>query len=121
MKKPVVFDADGLHIIKSDPGMVKGWTNAILTPNHGEFVRLAAAVGVEVDESNPAKSLEEVCTVQNTLPSGIFIGCIAVMRVEYTELDLGVAQKHLQGFKHHSVKDRVFLPVLLSVSREVTR
>lgn len=76
MKKPVVFDADGLHIIKSDPGMVKGWTNAILTPNHGEFVRLAAAVGVEVDESDPTKNLEEVCTVQIINPLGPFIGCI---------------------------------------------
>ena len=72
----MVFDADGLHIIKSDPSMVKGWTNAILTPNHGEFVRLAAAVGVEVDESDPTKYLEEVCTVLNTIPLGLFIGCI---------------------------------------------
>lgn len=84
MKKPVVFDADGLHIIKSYPEMVKGWTNAILTPNHGEFVRLAAAVGIEVDEKHPTQHLEEVCTVRNTLPSDPFIWSILIMRAEFS-------------------------------------
>lgn len=60
MGKPVVFDADSLHIIKGEPGLVKGWRNAILTPNRAEFARLASAVGVEVNEKNPAQQLQEV-------------------------------------------------------------
>lgn len=60
MNKPVVFDADSLHIIKGEPALVRGWHNAILTPNRAEFARLAAAVGVQVDEADPSKQLKEV-------------------------------------------------------------
>lgn len=62
MGMPVVFDADSLHIIKGDPALVRGWHNAILTPNRAEFARLAAAVGVQVDEADPSQQLQEVRT-----------------------------------------------------------
>eukprot|EP00040_Diaphanoeca_grandis_P026395 m.147750 g.147750 ORF g.147750 m.147750 type:complete len:593 (+) comp30558_c0_seq1:116-1894(+) len=41
---PLVIDADGLWLINQRPGLVKGYTNAVLTPNKMEFSRLVAAV-----------------------------------------------------------------------------
>ena len=56
----MVIDADGLHIIKDHLEMLRGWTSATLTPNRNEFQRLADAVGVKVDEKDPAAALPEV-------------------------------------------------------------
>ena len=39
---------------------MQGWSAATLTPNHNEFLRLAEAVGVKVDEKDPTASLPEV-------------------------------------------------------------
>lgn len=58
--KPVVIDADGLHILKHNLDLLKGWTAATLTPNHNEFLRLADSVGVSVDDKDPAAALPEV-------------------------------------------------------------
>jgi ATP-dependent NAD(P)H-hydrate dehydratase len=59
-EKPVVIDADGLHILKHNLDLLKGWSTATLTPNHNEFLRLAEAVDVKVDEKDPTASLPEV-------------------------------------------------------------
>eukprot|EP00446_Apocalathium_sp_SHHI-4_P072709 CAMPEP_0177559442 /NCGR_PEP_ID=MMETSP0369-20130122/70838_1 /TAXON_ID=447022 ORGANISM="Scrippsiella hangoei-like, Strain SHHI-4" /NCGR_SAMPLE_ID=MMETSP0369 /ASSEMBLY_ACC=CAM_ASM_000364 /LENGTH=668 /DNA_ID=CAMNT_0019046171 /DNA_START=29 /DNA_END=2038 /DNA_ORIENTATION=+ len=41
---PLVVDADGLWLITQRPELVKGYTNAVLTPNVMEFGRLAKAI-----------------------------------------------------------------------------
>jgi hypothetical protein len=38
----------------------QGWSAATLTPNHNEFLRLAEAVDVKVDDKDPTASLPEV-------------------------------------------------------------
>lgn len=63
--KCVVIDADGLHIAKENLYLLEGWTNATLTPNKNEFNRIAAAVNIEVDISNPAASLKKVVAALN--------------------------------------------------------
>ncbi|KAL2261706.1 hypothetical protein VTK26DRAFT_3579 [Humicola hyalothermophila] len=47
---PVVLDADALQIVQRDPGLVRGYALAVLTPNVVEFARLTKALGVEVEE-----------------------------------------------------------------------
>ncbi|KAK4132366.1 Ribokinase-like protein [Trichocladium antarcticum] len=46
---PLVLDADALQIVQADPGIVRGYAAAVLTPNVVEFGRLARALGVEVE------------------------------------------------------------------------
>lgn len=41
---PLVIDADGLWLLLSDPGLVRGYSKAILTPNAIEFARLQETV-----------------------------------------------------------------------------
>ncbi|KXH52922.1 carbohydrate kinase [Colletotrichum nymphaeae SA-01] len=45
---PLVLDADALLVVQKDPGLVKGYELAVLTPNVVEFSRLCKAL--EVDE-----------------------------------------------------------------------
>ncbi|KAJ3414626.1 hypothetical protein HDV05_006267 [Chytridiales sp. JEL 0842] len=45
-KMPVVIDADGLYMVQEEPSCVKGFTQAILTPNDGELIRLCKATGI---------------------------------------------------------------------------
>lgn len=56
----VVIDADGLHIAIESLHLLKGWTNATLTPNANEFKRVAAAVSVDIDEKDSDATLEKV-------------------------------------------------------------
>jgi ATP-dependent NAD(P)H-hydrate dehydratase len=42
-----VLDADALQIVQRDPGLVKGYGLAVLTPNVVEFGRLTSALGVD--------------------------------------------------------------------------
>ncbi|TPX15588.1 uncharacterized protein E0L32_004286 [Thyridium curvatum] len=44
---PVVLDADALLVVQRDPGLVRGYALAVLTPNVVEFGRLCGALGVE--------------------------------------------------------------------------
>ena len=44
---PVVLDADALLLVQQDPGLVRGYRLAVLTPNVVEFGRLCRALGVE--------------------------------------------------------------------------
>jgi ATP-dependent NAD(P)H-hydrate dehydratase len=68
---PIVLDADGLFLINSDPDLIKGYKDCILTPNVVEFARLAKSLGVPVDEGDQnkaceklAKALGGVCIIQ---------------------------------------------------------
>ncbi|KAK0657102.1 Ribokinase-like protein [Cercophora newfieldiana] len=46
-KLPMVLDADALLLVQKDPGLVKGYNLAVLTPNVVEFGRLTKALGVD--------------------------------------------------------------------------
>lgn len=39
-EKLMVIDADGLFLVASEPSVVQGYRNVILTPNEAEFARL---------------------------------------------------------------------------------
>ena len=47
--KPIVVDADGIHLVTRAPDAVRGYSRATLTPNANELARLAAGV---VEERN---------------------------------------------------------------------
>ncbi|OLL23484.1 ATP-dependent (S)-NAD(P)H-hydrate dehydratase [Neolecta irregularis DAH-3] len=55
----IVIDADGLYLIEKEPGLIMGYTNVVLTPNHVEFNRLCQAMGVsrEMKEEEKCKEL----------------------------------------------------------------
>ncbi|MCJ1414797.1 hypothetical protein MMC32_001126 [Xylographa parallela] len=59
---PFVLDADGLHLVNTDPSIVKGYKQCILTPNVVEFGRLAKAVGVTIPPSDHLKSNQNTDT-----------------------------------------------------------
>lgn len=68
---PLVLDADGLFLINSDPDLIKGYKECILTPNVVEFARIAKALGVDLDEEDHTKDCEKlakalggVCIIQ---------------------------------------------------------
>ena len=67
---PMVLDADALWLIQTDPDLIKGYPECILTPNVVEFSRLAQAVGLEdkgkkEDQCQElAKILGGVCIIQ---------------------------------------------------------
>ncbi len=41
---PIVIDADGLWHLTNNPGVIKGYRRAVLTPNALEFSRLVHSV-----------------------------------------------------------------------------
>ncbi|PSC70682.1 ATP-dependent (S)-NAD(P)H-hydrate dehydratase [Micractinium conductrix] len=55
---PMVVDADGLWLVNQDPSLVKGYANAVLTPNKVEFQRLAGVLGVDV---HSPEALQRIC------------------------------------------------------------
>jgi ATP-dependent NAD(P)H-hydrate dehydratase len=57
---PIVLDADGLFLINSQPDLVKGYKDCILTPNVVEFARLAKSLGVNVDDEDRTKVCEKL-------------------------------------------------------------
>jgi ATP-dependent NAD(P)H-hydrate dehydratase len=68
---PVVLDADALFLISSEPDLIRGYKECILTPNVVEFGRLAKSLGIDVDGGdrtknceNLAKALGGVCIIQ---------------------------------------------------------
>lgn len=68
---PIVVDADGLFLINSQPDLVRGYKDCILTPNVVEFARLAKASGVDAEHGDQrqvcqklAQALGGVCIVQ---------------------------------------------------------
>jgi len=46
---PVVLDADALLVVQKTPDLVRGYKNAILTPNVVEFKRLCDALEVKIE------------------------------------------------------------------------
>jgi ATP-dependent NAD(P)H-hydrate dehydratase len=52
---PLVMDADALAIVQRDPATVKGYRQAVLTPNVVEFGRLAGTFAVDTDETGSAR------------------------------------------------------------------
>ncbi|KAK4943980.1 hypothetical protein LTR10_016500 [Elasticomyces elasticus] len=60
---PMVLDADALWLVQTDPDLVKGHKECILTPNVVEFGRLAKALGMDQNKSDPEKACQEVSKV----------------------------------------------------------
>ncbi|KAM3530694.1 hypothetical protein MY4038_004788 [Beauveria bassiana] len=44
---PIVLDADALQLVQRDLGLIKGYSQAVLTPNVVEFDRMWKAVGID--------------------------------------------------------------------------
>lgn len=62
-RMPVVIDADALLAVQADPDLVRGYKEAVLTPNIVEFERLCKAVGVETQaDANGTKKLETLAS-----------------------------------------------------------
>jgi len=62
---PLVLDADGVGLVVECPELVKGYPQAVLTPNVNEFRRLAAALGVETGD--PLSDAEATSSVAAAL------------------------------------------------------
>lgn len=67
---PMVLDADALWLVQTDPELIEGYKECILTPNVVEFGRLAKAVGVDQSGDSTkvcqelAGKLGGVCIIQ---------------------------------------------------------
>ena len=59
---PLVLDADALQLVQRDPGLVRGYAGAVLTPNVVEFERLCKALDVREAEGKGEKGEDEVET-----------------------------------------------------------
>lgn len=51
-KMPIVLDADALQVVQKDPDSVRGYKEAVLTPNVVEFGRIWDALGLEDSGKN---------------------------------------------------------------------
>lgn len=60
---PMVLDADALWLVQTDPDLVKGYPECILTPNVIEFGRLAKACGMEDLNDDPTKSCQRLADI----------------------------------------------------------
>ncbi|KAK5062479.1 hypothetical protein LTR84_004551 [Exophiala bonariae] len=60
---PMVLDADALWLVQTDPDLIKGHKECILTPNVVEFGRLAKSVGLEQDIDKPEKACQELSKI----------------------------------------------------------
>lgn len=49
-KVPLVLDADALWLLQTQPDLIKGYKECVLTPNVVEFGRLAKSVGLSEEE-----------------------------------------------------------------------
>lgn len=59
---PMVLDADALWLVQTDPDLVKGYPECILTPNVIEFQRLAKSVGLD-PKGDPTKQCQELANI----------------------------------------------------------
>ncbi|KHN95328.1 YjeF domain containing protein [Metarhizium album ARSEF 1941] len=64
-KMPVVMDADALQIVQSDPDLVRGYKEVILTPNVVEFQRLWDSLGLK--DPGAAKETDKVESLARAL------------------------------------------------------
>lgn len=86
-KMPVVMDADALQIIQKDPGLVKGYSEVVLTPNVVEFKRLWDSLGLkdpgaakETDKVEAlAKALDGVTIIQKGQKDFISNGTVTLV------------------------------------------
>lgn len=60
---PMVLDADALWLIQTDPDLIKGYPECILTPNVVEFGRLAKSCGLEDLSKDPSKNCQELAKI----------------------------------------------------------
>lgn len=60
---PMVLDADALWLIQTDPDLIKGYPECILTPNVVEFGRLAKSCGLEDLKKDPSKNCQELAKI----------------------------------------------------------
>ncbi|DBB02509.1 hypothetical protein WJX82_002911 [Trebouxia sp. C0006] len=58
--KHMVLDADGLYIVTKNLDLIKGYKNAILTPNKAEFGRLAKQLDVDLEDKDRQDQLEQI-------------------------------------------------------------
>ncbi|GEQ69618.1 hypothetical protein JCM33374_g3291 [Metschnikowia sp. JCM 33374] len=49
--KPVILDADSLFLISKNPGLIKGYRKAVITPNVVEFGRICSALNITNEDS----------------------------------------------------------------------
>ncbi|XP_063675756.1 ATP-dependent (S)-NAD(P)H-hydrate dehydratase-like [Bolinopsis microptera] len=63
---PVIIDADGLHLITEQPHLIKGYKDAILTPNIAEFSRLFHAMNSEQPQK-PILMPSDISTLSKVL------------------------------------------------------
>jgi len=68
---PMVLDADALWLVQTDPDLIRGYKECILTPNVVEFGRLAKSVGLHQSSGDASKVCQEladklggVCIIQ---------------------------------------------------------
>ena len=59
-KMPFVLDADGLNLVQSQPGLVQGYRECILTPNVVEFGRLCKSKGISADGLKDGQAVEKL-------------------------------------------------------------
>lgn len=59
---PMVLDADALFLVQTDPDIIKGHKECILTPNVVEFGRLAKAVGMD-QTGDPEKACQKLSQI----------------------------------------------------------
>ncbi|KAM5356056.1 hypothetical protein ACJ41O_002702 [Fusarium nematophilum] len=61
---PVVLDADALLLVQKDPGLVRGYDGAVLTPNIVEFRKLCEALKIDVaDDASETARVEALARV----------------------------------------------------------
>ncbi|KIX01768.1 YjeF family domain-containing protein [Rhinocladiella mackenziei CBS 650.93] len=60
---PMVLDADALWLIQTDPDIIKGHKECILTPNVVEFGRLAKSVGMDLNKGDPEMACQELSKI----------------------------------------------------------
>jgi ATP-dependent NAD(P)H-hydrate dehydratase len=59
-KMPFVLDADGLNLVQTQPGLVQGYRECILTPNVLEFSRLCKSKGISADGLKDGQAVEKL-------------------------------------------------------------
>ncbi|KAM9887070.1 hypothetical protein OXX79_013866, partial [Metschnikowia pulcherrima] len=47
----VILDADSLYLVSLNPGLIKGYKKAVITPNVVEFGRICSALNIRNDDS----------------------------------------------------------------------
>lgn len=58
---PLIVDGSGINFIANEPGLLKGYSNCILTPNIAEFGRLAKGVGLQLEGGIGTHWQKQVC------------------------------------------------------------